>query len=131
MMLIKFYYFAFLHYYKQKGEDWVPWHRSIMVVEMTIFFLVALIYSVLQHFFFSVLPIVSLRIYGFGFCVLLFLVLYRGLVRGGKSEKIYNEFISHPWNTKKNRVACFIIFFVSLLLMMGCVVALKGYINFR
>lgn len=129
--IVKFYYFAFLYHYKQKGEDSTSWSGSLMVVVVTFFFITALLYAVLQHFFFSPVPLNTLRIYVFGYCAVLFFVFYRSLVRNGKSEKIYNEFISHTWNTRKNRITCFIVFFAIMLVLMGTVVALKGYIKLR
>jgi hypothetical protein len=128
-MLVRFYYFAFLYHYRQKGEDSASWSGSLMVVVITLFFITGIFYSFLQHFFFLPLTLNTLRFYAFGYCAVLFLALYQSLVRNGKSEKIYIEFISHPWNTKKNRIVCFVIFFASMLLMMGCVVVLKGYIK--
>ena len=128
-MLVRFYYFAFLYHYKQKGEGSTSWSASLMLVVVTFFFISGIFYSFLQHFFFSPPSLNTLRIYGFGLCAVLFFLFYRSLVKNGKSEEIYREFISHPWNTKKNRVACFVTFFPIMLLMMGCVVALKGYIH--
>lgn len=56
-------------------------------------------------------------------------MLYERLAYKGKSEVIYEEFISHPLNTKKNRIICWIIWIISLLAPMVVAVIHQGYIS--
>lgn len=127
MIWIRFYYFSFLYFYKDKDENWVPWYRGLLLVELTVFFFILFVCLVIDPNFFAATP--RNRLYNIGFNFILLLMLYQVLVRKGKSEEIYKEFISHPLNTKKNRIICWIIWVVIFLTPMVVAMINKGYIS--
>lgn len=127
MIWLRFYYFSFLYFYRKKGEDWVPWFRSLLLVELTFFFLIMFAGYLIDPHFFSATP--RNRLYNIIFNVIILLILYERLAYKGKSKAIFQEFISHPLNTKKNRIICWIIWVVSFLSPMVTAVIHKGYIS--
>lgn len=53
-------------------------------------------------------------------------LLYLLLIKDGKGDAIYKEFINHPLNTKKNIILCRLIWIALWLLPMVTAVILKG-----
>ncbi len=118
-MLLRFYYFTFLYHYTHQAStknDEGKWFRALGVVLLTFFFLVMWIYVILEHFF--NVPMKGLyqnRYYVIiGFGVPVGYLLYLILAQNGKYNAIYEEFESNPWNTKKNRVICWVIWVASI-----------------
>ena len=53
MIWLRFYYFSFLYFYRKKGEDWDSWFRSLLLVELTFFFLILFICRLIDPTFFA------------------------------------------------------------------------------
>lgn len=130
MKWFRFYYYNFLQYYKKKGESWGPESRSLLLVELTVFFLLLLVWLIFDPYFTDLLPFHLFRIVNIVFNVLLLFVFYRILVAKGRSELIFEEFKESPMDTKLNRAICWIVLFVSLMSPMVLVGMIKGVRGF-
>lgn len=126
MQWLKFYYFSFLYYYKKKGDDWVPAFSAVLLVELTIMALFSLAALLVDPSFFTGASQSIGRFYWLLFNVIILVVLHQLLGRKVNSEKIYRKFIEHAWNTKKNRLLCWLIWITSFLAPFILVVAYKG-----
>lgn len=115
MNWLKFYYFTFLYYYKKKGENWTPSFRAVLLVELTAMSLISLTVLLIDPSFFTGTSKTIGRLYWLVFNVVLFVVFYQILARKTKSSRIYEMFIKHKWNTKTNRMLCWLIWAISFL----------------
>lgn len=113
MIWIRFYYYSFLRFYTGKGEDWIPWFRSLLLVELTFFSLILFIWQLIDPNALKGIPF--LRLYNIIFNILLLILLHQLLAARGKSEEILEEFTDHPWDTKSNRIICWVIWTVTFL----------------
>ena len=113
MIWIRFYYYSFLKFYTGKGEDWVPSHRSLLLVELTFLSLVMFIGQLIDPNALRVIP--HYRFYNIIFNILLLILLHQLLVARGKSKQILEEFTNHPWDTKGNRIICWVIWTLTFL----------------
>jgi hypothetical protein len=117
MKLLKFYYFNFLYYYRNKPASWDSWFRSLMLVELTIFFLTFIILLLTDNRFLDHIP--HARLYNIILNIIILVARYRGLARNGKSQIIFDDLISHHWNTKTNRIICWTIWILSVTLFIS------------
>lgn len=128
-MLLRFYYFCFLYFFKDKPEDWDGWFRSLLLVKLSIFGITMVIGLLVNK------SILHLTPYTRVICIALNLVilgiLYWMLAAKGRYEDIYGEFINHQWNTMRIRITCWVIWISSLLLPMALAVYFKGYISLK
>ena len=116
MIWIRFYYYSFLRFYSGKGEDWVPSHRSLLLVELTFFSLIMFICLLINPNFWTGIP--HYRLYNIIFNILILILLHQLLVARGKSQEILEEFTNHPWDTKSNRIICWVIWTLTFLAPM-------------
>lgn len=128
-MLLRFYYFCFLYFYKDKPKDWDGWFRALLLVELSIFGLTMLIGLLVNKSIMHLTPFT--RVIGIVINLVILGLLYWMLAAKGRHEDIYDEFINHQWNTKRTRVACWVIWISGLLLPMALAVYFKGYISLQ
>ena len=114
MKFLEFYYFNFLYFYRNKPANWDSWFRSLMLVELTIFFLTFIVLLLIDNRFLDYVP--HARLYNIILNIMVLVALHHGLARDGKSRVIFDEFMSHPWNTKGNRIICWAIWILSMIL---------------
>ena len=124
-MLLRFYYFSFVYFYKSKPENWEGWFRSVLLVELTIFGSLMLVKQLVNRFITELPPINQVLLLIINIAILG--ILYQILAARGKSQITYSEFLSHPWNTKINRMMCWLIWILSLILPM----ILAVYIQYK
>lgn len=127
MKLFRFYFYTFLRYYSKKGEAWAPRFRSLLLTELTVFFLILFVCLLIDPNFIKSTS-GAIRFFNILFNICILYGLYKMLVSGGKSEQIVSEFQDSAINTKRNRIICWIIFVVSLLAPMCVAVINKDYI---
>lgn len=126
MKYLRFYYFAFI-----KNNNRFDSHIiALMIVELSFFFLIMFILLILDRFAFDqTRAMFAYR----GTAILINLVflyyLYSILVKNGKSDLIYEEFIDHPMNTRKNCILCYAIWGALVLLPLVTGTILHGSIS--
>jgi len=128
-MILRFYYFCFLYFYKDKPESWVGWFRALLLVELTIFGITMLIGLLVNKSILHLTPYT--RVINIVLNLVVLQILYLLLAAKGKHGDIYDEFINHRWNTKRTRVICWVIWISSLLLPMALAVYFQGYISLQ
>lgn len=128
MPLLKFYYFTFLYHFKKIGnESWNPPFRAVLLVELTFAFLLILTGLLLDPSFpyFSSEFFIS-RLGWWAINIIILVLLYQFLARKSNSDKIYETFISHPWNTRTNRAICWTIWVIVFLAPFVLAAVVKG-----
>ncbi|ATP57294.1 hypothetical protein CPT03_12835 [Pedobacter ginsengisoli] len=128
-MLLRFYYFCFLYFYKDKPESWDGWFRALLLVELTIFGICMLLGLLINKSVLHLTPYT--RVVSIALNIVILIILYYVLAAKGRHENIYDEFINHHWNTKRTRIICWGIWISSLLLPMAIAVYYKGYISWQ
>lgn len=128
MCLIKFYYFNFLFYFKRKGvKQWEAELRSLLLFGMTLAFGAYCGVYILNNFFqFSFMLLAESKFNRLFFSATLLLILYVILVKDNKSDIIYQQFINHHFNTKRNRLICWLIFII-IVFVPVIIAAIKKY----
>lgn len=128
MTFLKFYYFTFLRHFKNIGdESWDPSFRAVLLVELSFAFLLLIIGLLINpEFPFGASENMVGRGTWVGLNIIILISLYRYLARKSNSEQIYKTFIDHPWNTRTNRIICWIIWAVIFLMPVMWVVLFKG-----
>jgi len=113
MIWLRFYYFTFLYHYWNKPETWVGSFRSLLLVELSLFWLFLSLWLIIDPGFlllsFWTKPAVLI------FNILLLALLYWKLMHKGKSETIFEEFKGHYLNTNANRIICWTVWAGSFL----------------
>lgn len=113
----RFYYFVFLSYLKNRQGNILiipAWRIALALITISVIPLIFLLYNLLINYLFYaqkkliIHSYISKWIYVF-ICILFYEAFYKVLRRNDKWDKIYNEFIGHPLNTKRNRIICWII----------------------
>lgn len=127
--LFRFYFFVFLRNYKIRNKRWkvddigYSSLRALTTVHLSLFFLYNLIILIRYNSFFD---LSNSLVYDLILGIILAIVLYLTLVRKGKSEKIYKEFITSPINTKSNRMICWVIWVAIILSLFISAVLIRG-----
>lgn len=107
MTLLRFYYFTFLWHYRNKPESWVGDFRSLLLVELGLFWLILSIWLLIDPGLWGLGAATKPLIFASNFILLA--LLYRYLMYKGRSEAIFAEFKDHPINTSKNRLICWVV----------------------
>ena len=127
MKYLKFYFFSFIYFYKDKPESWIPEYRSLFLVSITVTSSVSLILLTFYPNLIGIYPFARLALVG------LFLAfsatMQRVLISSGKYHAIFKEFEDHPMNTKSNRMACWFIWIVTFIAPITLSIIQKGYIR--
>ena len=116
MKLLRFYYFTFLHHYRNKPESWVGDFRSVLLVELSMCWLVLSLWLVVDPGLRTLeswtKPIL------FSINIIMLIVLQWYLMSKGRSELIFQEFKNHQLNSETNRVICWAIWAGSFILFL-------------
>ena len=129
MIYLRFYYFVFLKSFT-KPENPAPWFSALLVVELSVFFLIAFMLLLFDRYFLDGgRAMFGYRGFGILANVAALYVLYIVLAKNGKSEAIFSEFVEHPMNTRKNRITCWIIWIALMLLPMVTATIFAGSIS--
>src|SRR5690606_26357981 len=113
--LLKFYYFSLLYHYRKRGENYVPSFSSVLLMELTAMSLVSFVILLIDPTFFQGALRSIGRLYWLIFNIIMLIILYQIFGRQSKSTKIFEMFIVHEWNTKTNRMLCWLFWTISFL----------------
>lgn len=127
MKYLRFYYFSFLYFYKDKPESWNAEYRSMFIVSYTVISLMSFVLLVFYPNFKGVYTYARFSIVAI--FIILCAVIQRALISNGKYRLIFEEFKSHPINTKSNRIACWIIWSTSFIAPMVLAILQKIYVK--
>lgn len=113
MTQLRFYYFNFINHYRNKPDSWAGDFRSLLLVELSMFWLILSIWLLIDPGLRGLgswtKPIVLVINIVILFC------LHRYLMHKGRSEAILKEFKDHPINTSTNRTICWAIWVGTLI----------------
>ena len=127
MKYLKFYYFSFFYFFKDKPESWIPEYRSLFLVSVTVISSASLI---LLIFYPNLIGIYSFARFAIvGLFLAFSVIMQRVLISGGKYHAIFEEFEDHSINTKSNRAACWFIWIITFVAPIALSVIQKGYIR--
>lgn len=116
MIWMRFYYFTFLYHYRNKPENWAGSFRSLLLVELSLFWLLLSFWLTIDAGFFLLGSLTKPAMLIFN--VLLLAALYWKLIYKGKSEAIFEEFRHHSLNTNLNRIICWTVWACSFLIFL-------------
>lgn len=124
--IFKFYYFSFLYHYKKRGVNYVPSFSAVLLMELTAMSLVSLTVLLIDPYFFQGASQSIGRLYWLIFNVIMLIILFQIFGRKTKSTEVYEMFIDHKWNTKTNRMLCWLFWTISFLAPFTLVIIRKG-----
>jgi len=127
MKYLKFYYFSFLFFYKDKPESWITEYRSLFLVLITVTSAVSFVLLMLYPNFNGIYPYV--RVVILTLFIASFIIMQRVLISTGKYQLIFDEFENHPINTRTNRVTCWVIWLLSFTAPIVLAIIQKGDIS--
>ncbi len=127
MKYLRFYYFSFLYFYKDKPLDWISEYRSFFLVLITIISILSFILLLLYP---NLIGIYSYARLGLIVLFILLGVLFQyTLIHSGKYMHIFEEFQNHAMNTKSNRIVCYMVWFLTFISPSILAVIQMGYIR--
>ncbi|HMI04998.1 MAG TPA: hypothetical protein VK541_21105 [Pedobacter sp.] len=127
MKYLRFYYFSFLYFYKDKPESWIPEYRGLFIITMTI---VSAVSFVLLMFYPNYNGIGTyVRLIMAALFITIAALMQRVLIANGKYRLIFEEFENHPMNKRSGRLACWIIWLAIFIAPLVLSVIQKGYIS--
>jgi len=127
MKYLRFYYFSFLYFYKDKPLNWDSEYRSLLLVLTTIIFTLIFILLIIYPNLQGIYSYAKLGLIGLS--ILLGVILQYTLIASGKYNLIFQEFEDHPMNTKSSRIACWSIWILTFISPIILAVIQKGYIR--
>ncbi|NRF37572.1 hypothetical protein [Pedobacter foliorum] len=116
LKLLRFYYFTFLYHYRNKPESWVGDFRSVLLVELSIFWFILTLWLLFDPGFWLIGSLTKLLVFTIN--VLILIILHWYLMSKGRSEVIFQEFKNHPLNNQTNRTICWAVWAGSFVLFL-------------
>lgn len=116
MKLLRFYYFTFLYHYRNKPESWVGDFRSVLLVELSIFWFILTLWLLFDPGFWSLGSLTKPFVLAGNIILLIILKIY--LMNKGRAELIFQEFKNHQLNNQTNRTICWVVWAGSFILFL-------------